>query len=99
MIKIILESYSIKILNNYIIFFSNFLKKSSIFYKGPINIPYRKKFFTLLRSPHVDKKSRDQFEIRIYKKFFYILIYDKKFIKNLVVLNKPCEISFRLIYY
>ena len=35
---------------------------------GPIPLPTRKNKYTILRSPHVDKKSREQFEIRTHKK-------------------------------
>ncbi len=39
---------------------------------GPIPLPTRKKVYTVLRSPHVDKKSREQFEMRIYKRLIDI---------------------------
>lgn len=35
---------------------------------GASSLPMRKKVFTVLRSPHIDKKSREQFEIRTYAK-------------------------------
>ena len=40
---------------------------------GPIPLPTHRKVFTVLRSPHVDKKSREQFEIRTHKRLLYIL--------------------------
>ena len=40
---------------------------------GPIPLPTAKTRFTVLRSPHVDKKSRDQFEIRTHKRLLDIL--------------------------
>ncbi len=39
---------------------------------GPIPLPTRRKVYTVLRSPHVDKKSREQFEMRIYKRIIDI---------------------------
>lgn len=39
---------------------------------GPIPLPTRRKIYTVLRSPHVDKKSREQFEMRIYKRIIDI---------------------------
>merc|ERR1712146_726979 len=36
---------------------------------GPIPLPTNKKIFTVLRSPHVNKKSREQFELSSYKRF------------------------------
>jgi small subunit ribosomal protein S10 len=40
---------------------------------GPIPLPTRFERFTVLRSPHVDKKSREQFEIRTHKRLLDIL--------------------------
>jgi len=40
---------------------------------GPIPLPTRKKIFTVLRSPHVNKKSREQFEIRTHKRLLDII--------------------------
>ena len=40
---------------------------------GPIPLPTRTKIFTVLRSPHVNKKSREQFEIRTHKRLLDIL--------------------------
>lgn len=40
---------------------------------GPIPLPMKIERFTVLRSPHIDKKSREQFEIRTYKRVMDIL--------------------------
>ena len=40
---------------------------------GPIPLPTRISRFTVLRSPHIDKKSREQFEIRTHKRLIDIL--------------------------
>jgi small subunit ribosomal protein S10 len=40
---------------------------------GPIPLPTRREIFTVLRSPHVDKKSREQFETRTYIRMLDIL--------------------------
>ncbi len=40
---------------------------------GPIPLPTRVNRYTVLRSPHVDKKSREQFEIRTHKRLLHIL--------------------------
>jgi small subunit ribosomal protein S10 len=39
---------------------------------GPILLPTKKKKYTVLRSPHVDKRGMDQFEMRIHKRLIYI---------------------------
>ena len=39
---------------------------------GPIPLPTKRSVYTVLRSPHVDKKSREQFEMRIHKRLIEI---------------------------
>ncbi len=41
--------------------------------RGPIPLPTRIEKFTVLRSPHIDKKSREQFEIRTHKRLLDII--------------------------
>ena len=41
--------------------------------KGPIPLPTKKRIYCVLRSPHVDKKSREQFEIRTFKRLLDIV--------------------------
>jgi small subunit ribosomal protein S10 len=41
--------------------------------RGPIPLPTRIERFTVLRSPHIDKKSREQFEIRTHKRVLDII--------------------------
>ncbi len=41
--------------------------------RGPIPLPTRMERFTVLRSPHIDKKSREQFEIRTHKRVLDII--------------------------
>ncbi|ADR52820.1 30S ribosomal subunit protein S10 [Candidatus Liberibacter solanacearum] len=48
-------------------------KKSGSRIVGPIPFPRSIRRFTVNRSPHVDKKSRDQLEIRIHKRLLYII--------------------------
>ncbi|HOI38829.1 MAG TPA: 30S ribosomal protein S10, partial [Bacillota bacterium] len=43
-------------------------KQTGAMIVGPIPLPTRKTTYTVLRSPHVDKKSREQFEIRTHKR-------------------------------
>ena len=48
-------------------------KRTGAQVRGPIPLPTRIEKFTVLRSPHVDKKSREQFEIRTHKRLLDIL--------------------------
>ena len=51
-------------------------EKTGATVSGPIPLPTRRQLFTVLRSPHVDKKSREQFERRTHKRL--IDIYDAR---------------------
>ena len=55
-------------------FFFNSKKKIAI---KRIDLPQKKKKFTVIRSPHIDKKSREQFELRHYKSVFIFNIEKK----------------------
>lgn len=87
MIKISLISNNIKSLNKYIEKILIILKNNPCIFSGPINMPLKLKFFNILRSPHIDKNSRDQFEIRYYKKILFLKKYNKYLIKKIMNLN------------
>jgi small subunit ribosomal protein S10 len=48
-------------------------KRTGAQVKGPIPLPRKREVFTVLRSPHIDKKSREQFEIRTHKRLIDII--------------------------
>jgi len=48
-------------------------KRTGARVRGPIPLPTRMERFTVLRSPHIDKKSREQFEIRTHKRLLDIV--------------------------
>jgi small subunit ribosomal protein S10 len=56
---------------------------------GPIPLPTRRKLYTVLRSPHVNKKSREQFEIRTHKRLIEIMNSTQKTLDALMDLDLP----------
>jgi small subunit ribosomal protein S10 len=60
---------------------------------GPIPLPTRKSRYTVLRSPHVDKKSREQFEIRTHKRLIDILEPTQSTIDSLMKLDLSAGID------
>ncbi|MBN2208614.1 MAG: 30S ribosomal protein S10 [Candidatus Coatesbacteria bacterium] len=54
---------------------------------GPIPLPTERNVFTVLRSPHVDKKSREQFEIRTHKRLIEIVEPSQRTVKTIMDLN------------
>ena len=72
-IRIHLRAYDNKILDLSTIEIVNTAKRTGARVKGPIPLPTKKEVFTVLRSPHIDKKSREQFETRTHKRLIDIL--------------------------
>ena len=85
-----------KNLNAYFVFISKLLKKLKIKYSR-VNLPKKMRKITLLKSPHVNKKAREQFEICTYKMLIKIYIKSQSinFLK-FIILNKPKYIKLYL---
>jgi small subunit ribosomal protein S10 len=60
---------------------------------GPVPLPTRIERFTVLRSPHVDKKSREQFEIRTHRRLLDILEPTTKTVDALMKLELPAGVG------
>ena len=88
-----LKSLNKKSLHYYKIFLINILNKKSIKVKN-FCFPIKKKKITLLKSPHVNKSSREQFEIKTYKSLFIInlSLLQIKYLK-FILLNKPQSLT------
>ena len=72
-IKIKLKAFDHRILDQSVIEIVNTAQRTGARVAGPIPLPTVKNRWTVLRSPHVDKKSREQFEIRTHKRLLEIL--------------------------
>jgi len=72
-IRIRLQAYDHKILDQSTEEIVNTAKRTGAQIKGPIPLPTKKEIYTVLRSPHIDKKSREQFETRTHKRLIDIL--------------------------
>jgi small subunit ribosomal protein S10 len=72
-IRIRLKAYDYKLLDQSAGEIVETAKRTGAKVVGPIPLPKRINKFTVLRSPHVDKKSREQFEIRTHKRLLDIL--------------------------
>jgi len=66
---------------------------------GPIPLPTHIQRFTVLRSPHVDKKSREQFEIRTHKRLLDILEPTQQTIDALMKLELPAGVDVEIKAY
>jgi small subunit ribosomal protein S10 len=63
---------------------------------GPIPLPTKKTIYTVLRSPHVDKKSREQFEIRSHKRIIDIHNSNSRTIDSLSKLDIPAGVDIEI---
>ena len=60
---------------------------------GPVPLPTERSIYTVLRSPHVDKKSREQFEIRTHKRLVDILEPTPQTVDALMRLDLPAGVD------
>ena len=84
-IRIRLKAYDYRVLDQSTTEIVDTAKRTGARLAGPIPLPTAKNKWTVLRSPHVDKKSREQFEIRTHKRLIDIL---KPTQKTIEALNK-----------
>ncbi len=63
---------------------------------GPVPLPTKRTVYTVNRSPHVDKKSREQFETRIHKRLIEILNSNTKTIDALMKLELPSGVDIEI---
>ena len=71
-------------------------KRTGARVRGPIPLPTRIEKFTVNRSPHVDKKSREQFEIRTHKRLIDILDPNPKTVNALMGLTLPAGVDIEI---
>lgn len=86
-IRIRLKSFDHRILDASAAEIVDTAKRTGARVHGPIPLPTKIERFTVLRSPHVDKKSRDQFEIRTHKRLLDILEPTDKTVDALIKLD------------
>jgi small subunit ribosomal protein S10 len=69
------------------------VKKTGATIIGPIPLPTRREIFTVLRSPNVDKKSREQFQLKTHKRVLDIMDPTAKTIDSLRKLDLPAGVD------
>jgi small subunit ribosomal protein S10 len=72
-IRIRLRAYDHRVLDNSTNEIVNTAKRTGAQVRGPVPLPTRTERFTVLRSPHIDKKSMEQFEMRTHKRLIDIV--------------------------
>jgi len=69
------------------------VKSTGAVISGPIPLPTHKRIFTVLRSPHVNKKAREQFELSNYKRLIDIYSSSSKTVDALMRLELPSGVE------
>ncbi|MCP4269307.1 MAG: 30S ribosomal protein S10 [Candidatus Brocadiaceae bacterium] len=95
-IRIRMEAYDHRILDQSALDIIDTAKRTGAKVSGPIPLPTRMERYTVLRSPHVDKKSREQFEIRTHKRLIDIIEPTPKTVDALNKLNMPAGIEIKI---
>jgi len=72
-IRLTLKSYDHQLLDKAVKQIVLTVKRTGSQLVGPVPMPNRKKCFTVLRSPHIDKKSREQFELTTHRRILDII--------------------------
>ncbi|MCB9310599.1 MAG: 30S ribosomal protein S10 [Lewinellaceae bacterium] len=72
------------------------VKTSGAVVSGPIPLPTEKEVFTVLRSPHVNKKSREQFQLRTHKRIIEIFTPTQKTVDALSKLELPSGVDIQV---
>ena len=71
-------------------------KSTGAIISGPIPLPTTRSIYTVLRSPHVDKKSREQFQTKIHKRMIDIINSTPKTVESLMKLDLPAGVDIEI---
>ena len=71
-------------------------KSTGAIISGPIPLPTKRSIYTVLRSPHVDKKSREQFQTKIHKRMIDIINSTSKTVESLMKLDLPAGVDIEI---
>ena len=92
-IRIRLKAYDYRVLDQSTGEIVDTARRTGAQIAGPIPLPIVKNKYTVLRSPHVDKKSREQFEIRTHKRLLDILVPTQQTVDALMKLELPAGVD------
>ena len=95
-LRIKLKSYDHRILDQSVKKILETALTSGARVKGPIPLPTTRSVYTVLRSPHVDKDSREQFEIRIHKRLIDIYDPSPDVTRSLMNIDLPAGVDIEI---
>ena len=92
-IRIWMEAYDHEVLDEAALNIVETAKRTGAKVSGPVPLPTRIERYTVNRSPHVDKKSREQFEMRVHKRLIDILEPTAKTVEEMMRLDLPAGVD------
>jgi len=92
-IRIKLKAFDHRLLDQSARDIVNTVKRTGAQSRGPVPLPKHREVFTVLRGPHVDKKSREQFEIRTHKRLIDIVDSNAQTLEALGKLDLPAGVE------
>ena len=95
-IRIRLKAYDHEVLDNSAKKIVETAKRTGVEVSGPVPLPTRKEVVTILRSVHVNKDSREQFEQRTHKRLIDIINPNAKTLEALKKLNLPAGVDIEI---
>ncbi len=95
-IRIRLKGYDQRVLDRSVQDIVETAKRTGARIVGPIPLPTKREIYTVLRSPHVDKKSREQFEIRTHVRMLIILSPTPDTVDKLKVLPVAAGVDIKI---
>ncbi|WRF66235.1 30S ribosomal protein S10 [Helicobacter pylori] len=92
-IRLKLKAYDHRVLDRSVVAIVEAVKRSGSEIRGPIPLPTKNKRYTVLSSPHVNKDSREQFEIRVYSRLIDIISATPETVDSLMKLDLAPEVD------
>ena len=92
-IRIKLKAFDYKLLDKATARIVDAAKRAGGRISGPIPLPTEIRRYTVLRSPHIDKKSREQFEVRIHKRLIELIEPNRNIIDSISEVELPAGVK------
>ena len=97
-IRIRMKSYDHKILDDSVEEIVEVAQRTGAEIVGPVPLPTKRRIYTVLRSPHVDKKSREQFEIRVHNRLIDLNKPSQQTMEALTKMDLPARVEVEIKY-
>jgi len=95
-VKIVLKAYDHKLIDASAKKIVDIVNRTGSKVQGPVPLPTKKEVFTILRSPHVNKTSREQFERRTHKRLIIVTELNSKTIDSIMKTDIPSGVSIQI---